>query len=64
MKALVDSTRCNAYGSCTQLCPSVFSLDDWGYASVEGDGTFAEPDREAVRQAVAACPEKAISIEE
>ncbi|HKP42730.1 ferredoxin [Mycobacterium sp.] len=64
MKALVDSTKCNAYGSCAQLCPSVFGLDDWGYASVVGDGTFAEADLEAVRQAVGACPENAISIEE
>ncbi|HJT93002.1 MAG TPA: ferredoxin [Mycobacterium sp.] len=64
MKALVDSTKCNAYGSCEQICPSLFSLDDWGYASVAGDGTFTEPDLEAVRQAVAACPEGAISIED
>lgn len=64
MKAFVDSTKCNAYGSCAQLCPSVFSLDDWGYASVAGDGKFAEPDLEAVRKAVTACPENAISVEE
>ena len=64
MKSLVDATKCNAYGACEQLCPSVFSVDEWGYASVAGDGTVDDGDHDAVREAGAACPENAISVEE
>lgn len=64
MKALVDATKCNAYGVCEQLCPSVFNLDEWGYASVTGDGFVAEADQGAVREAAGNCPENAISVEE
>ncbi len=62
MKASVDATKCEAYGVCVDLCPSVFQLDEWGYASLVGDGTVAEGDQAAAREAAAACPEAAISV--
>lgn len=63
MKAHVDATKCNGYGTCAEHCPSVFQLDDWGYASIIGDGSVAPEDVDAVSTAVADCPEKAITVE-
>lgn len=62
MKANVDATKCEAYGVCVDHCPSVFQLDEWGYASVIGDGSVADGDQAAAREAAAACPENAISL--
>jgi ferredoxin len=62
MKAIVDATKCEAYGACVERCPSVFQLDEWGYASVIGDGTVPAGDEANVRAASAACPEAAIAL--
>lgn len=62
MKAIVDSTKCGAYGACVEQCPSVFHLDDWGYASVIGDGAVPAGDETSARDAATACPEGAIGI--
>ncbi|GAA4970976.1 ferredoxin [Streptomyces hyderabadensis] len=62
MKAAVDATKCNAYGTCADHCPSVFQLDEWGYGSVVGDGTVAEAEIGAAKVAAADCPEKAITL--
>jgi ferredoxin len=63
MQARVDATRCSGYGNCADTCPSVFELDEWGYAAVTGDGTVPEADAELARAAAAGCPEQAITIE-
>ncbi len=63
MKAIVDATKCEGYGTCADLCPQVFVLDEWGYASVVGDGDVAAGEEEAARAAERACPEKAIILE-
>ena len=64
MKVHVDATSCNGYGTCAEHCPSVFQLDEWGYASTVGDGSVAPEHVDAARAAVADCPEHAISIED
>ncbi|BBY38114.1 hypothetical protein MMAN_22480 [Mycobacterium mantenii] len=38
----------------------MFSLDDWGYASLIGDGVVADEDHDAVMRAVLDCPVHAI----
>lgn len=62
MKAVVDSTKCQAYGACADVCPSVFVLDEWGFAGVQGDGTVPAGDEADARRAAAECPEDAISF--
>ncbi len=62
MRAHVDATKCSGYGACEDHCPSVFQLDEWGYAAVTGDGTVPAGDEERVRTAMADCPENAITI--
>lgn len=61
MKIRLDRTVCDGFGICAKHAPGYFSLDDWGYASLIGDGTVAEPDRDAVMRALLDCPVHAIS---
>ena len=39
MKIRLDRTVCDGFGVCAKHAPGYFSLDDWGYASLIGDGT-------------------------
>lgn len=64
MKVLLDSTKCSAYGSCAEHCPSVFELDEWGYAALRNGGAVPAGDEADARAAAADCPEKAITISE
>jgi ferredoxin len=61
MKIRLDRTVCDGFGICAKHAPGYFSLDDWGYASLIGDGTVAEPDRDAVMRALLDCPVHAIT---
>lgn len=61
MKVHIDSTKCEGYGTCAEHCPQLIQLDEWGYASVIGDGVVTDGDRDAVAEAIKACPEGAIT---
>ncbi|MGZ6780036.1 MAG: ferredoxin [Mycobacterium sp.] len=61
MKIRLDRTVCDGFGICAKYAPGYFSLDDWGYASLIGDGTVAESDRDAVMRALMDCPVHAIA---
>ncbi|WP_281689163.1 ferredoxin [Pseudonocardia thermophila] len=63
MKVFVDSTRCSGYGTCAEHCPSVFSLDEWGYAAAISEDVPAGAE-EQVRIAAQDCPEQAIRYED
>lgn len=60
MKIRVDRTLCDGFGFCAKHAPAHFSLDDWGYASLIGDGTVAEADQHDVLRALLDCPVHAI----
>ncbi|MGF2945631.1 ferredoxin [Mycobacterium sp. Lab-001] len=60
MRIHLDRTRCDGFGICATHAPGYFSLDDWGYACVIGDGTVAEADRDDVMRALMDCPAHAI----
>jgi ferredoxin len=60
VRVRVDLDRCRGHGVCWSLCPEVFELSDAGYAVVRVDAVSAEQ-RDAVRKAIAQCPERAIS---
>ena len=62
MKVMFDATKCSGYGRCAEVCPSVLEMDEFGYAKVLGDGTVPPDDEAKARQAVAECPEKAITL--
>ena len=60
MRVAVDPTKCDGYGTCFDMCPSAFRSDDWGYASVRGDGTVPVEDEATARRVIALCAENAI----
>jgi ferredoxin len=60
MRVRLDRTICDGFGVCAKHAPKYFSLDDWGYASLIGDGTVAEDDEHAVTRALLDCPVHAI----
>src|ERR1700712_242106 len=61
MKIRLDRTVCDGFGVCAKHAPGYFSLDDWGYASLIGDGVVPEHDRDAVMRALLDCPVHAIT---
>lgn len=60
LRIRLDRTVCDGFGVCAKHAPEYFSLDDWGYASLIGDGTVPEEDRDTVMRALFDCPVHAI----
>ncbi len=60
MRIRLDRTLCDGFGICAKHAPGYFSLDDWGYASLIGNGTVVEGDEPAVNRALLDCPVHAI----
>jgi ferredoxin len=56
----LDRTICDGFGVCAKHAPGYFSLDDWGYASLVGNGDIPEQDHDAVMRALFDCPVHAI----
>lgn len=60
MRLIVDPTKCQGYGKCTELCGEVFVQDEWGFATVESGDDVAPDLVESALAALEACPERAI----
>lgn len=60
LRVKLDRTLCDGFGVCAKHAPAYFSLDDWGYANLEGDGNIPEEDQPAVLRALMDCPAHAI----
>ena len=60
MRIKLDRTVCDGFSRCAELAPGTFSLDDWGYASLEGDGAVDQAHEPEVRRALLDCPVHAI----
>ncbi len=61
MRIRLDRTVCDGFGICAKHAPGYFSLDDWGYACLIGDGSVAAADEHAVMNALLDCPVHAIT---
>jgi ferredoxin len=59
-RIVIDRSLCSGFGSCAELAPEVFEVDDGGLASLRV-GRSNDP---AVLEAAAACPMAAISVVE
>jgi ferredoxin len=60
VRVTIDEDGCRGHGICTTICPEVFLLNDDGYSEVISPDVPAELE-DAVRRAVASCPERAIT---
>jgi len=63
MRVKIDSELCTGHGRCYALAPETFDADDRGLGLVRGDGEVPPELEKQARQAVANCPEQAISTE-
>lgn len=64
MRVRVDADLCEGYGTCAQILPEVFLLDELGYAHVAEQGEVPPDKVAAAREAIAVCPMSAISDDE
>jgi ferredoxin len=60
----VDRDKCQGHNRCYAIAPELFDVDEYGNAFELNDGAVAEGFEDKARQAVANCPEYAISISE
>jgi ferredoxin len=61
----VDETRCMGHGRCYDAAPRLLSDDDEGFVTLRGQSTPVPADLLAdARRAVAACPERAVRLDE
>lgn len=64
MKAFLDPIKCSGFGACADACPSVFAIDEFGFAQLLNGGVVPGGDQDQARAAAGSCPEVAIRIEE
>ncbi len=62
MRIVVDWDRCTGMGMCESLAPDVFEVGDDGSLILHTEEVAADQGAE-VREAVAACPTEALSLE-
>lgn len=60
MRIKLDRTLCDGFALCAVHSPDIFSLDEWGYASVVGGNEISEENEQRVRRALLDCPVHAI----
>jgi ferredoxin len=63
LRVRVDAARCQGHNRCRAIAPALFEVDDYGQATVVGDGRVPEELKDRAGLAVANCPELAITIE-
>jgi ferredoxin len=62
LRIKLDRTVCDGFGVCGIHAPELFSLDEWGYATlVDRSGEVPARYEAQVRQALASCPVRAIT---
>ena len=66
MRVRITADKCQGYGMCNMVCPSVFKHDEDGFGYVVEEYAQEVPAELAddVRLAEIQCPERAITIEE
>jgi ferredoxin len=59
----VDENRCTGHGRCYTVSPELLSDDEEGYVTLRGSSMEIAGDQlAAAERAVAACPERALSL--
>lgn len=62
LRVRVDASRCQGHNRCRAIAPALFEVDDYGQATVVGDGTVPAGLEDRARLAEANCPELAITV--
>lgn len=63
MKIKLERGKCVGHAQCHAVDPEMFPIDDAGYCILEAHVVPAA-DEDRARQGVAACPERALVLEE
>jgi len=64
MKIKINTEKCIGCGMCQSICPEVFELNEKGKSEVK-EGVENKKNEECIKEAIDACPVKAIEkIEE
>jgi ferredoxin len=63
MKVRLDRSKCAGHAQCHAVDPNLFPIDDEGF-SILAEHTVQPGDEATTRMGVAACPERALIIEE
>jgi ferredoxin len=59
----VDAAKCTGHGRCYSVAPDLLSDDDEGFVTLSGSSMDITDDQLAsAEEAVAACPERAITL--
>jgi ferredoxin len=59
----VDENRCTGHGRCYTVSPELLSDDEEGYVTLRGSSMeIADGQLASAERAVAACPERALSL--
>jgi ferredoxin len=62
-KLSVDESRCTGHGRCYTVAPKLLSDDDEGFVTLRGGSMEITDDQlDDAEEAVAACPERAITL--
>jgi ferredoxin len=63
MKIRVDRDQCSGHALCAATAPDLCTLDDDGYSNL-GEVQVPAGMEDVARRGMAACPERAITLEE
>lgn len=62
MRIVVDRNRCTGIGMCESIMPEVFEINEDGQLTQHSE-TVPEGQENQAREAVASCPNEALSLE-
>lgn len=61
-RLVANPALCDGHGICVLRAPDLLTLDAWGFVGVETTEALSGRDLRRARSAVAACPERALSL--
>jgi ferredoxin len=62
MKLRLDATKCSGYGACADACPTMFKIDEFGYAALQRNGSVPAEEEGRAQLAIRNCAQHAISV--
>ena len=63
MVVRIDQDLCSTCGSCTEICPEIFLMEDENIRVQIGEKPVPRQNEQACREAAETCPMEAIAID-